>query len=117
MVTTLKDSGRNDLMFWLLLMSRGVGLMYLDHVINYDMPGNIEMYTHRVGRTGRAGKTGTATKFLTLHDTEVFYDLKQMLTQSNSHVPPELARHEASKIQTNDIIKTKDIITAIELTK
>lgn len=30
------------------------------------------------GRTGRAGKTGVATTFLTLHDSDVFYDLKQV---------------------------------------
>jgi ATP-dependent RNA helicase DDX23/PRP28 len=51
------------------------------------------------GRTGRAGKTGVATTFLTLFDSDVFYDLKQMLVQSNSPVPPELARHEASKFK------------------
>ncbi|CAH8310794.1 unnamed protein product [Eruca vesicaria subsp. sativa] len=69
------------------------------HVINYDMPKPIAMYTHRIGRTGRAGKSGVATSFLTLHDTDVFYDLKQMLVRSNSAVPPELARHEASRFK------------------
>jgi len=73
------------------------------HVINFDMPSNIEMYTHRIGRTGRAGKTGVATTFLTHHDSDVFYDLKQMLIQSNSPVPPELARHEASKFKPGTI--------------
>ncbi|KAK7252231.1 hypothetical protein RIF29_36042 [Crotalaria pallida] len=82
---------------------RGIDIPDVAHVINYDMPGNIEMYTHRIGRTGRAGKTGVATTFLTLHDTDVFYDLKQMLIQSNSAVPPELARHEASKFKPGTI--------------
>lgn len=82
---------------------RGIDIPDVAHVINYDMPGTIDMYTHRIGRTGRAGKTGTATTYLTLHDTEVFYDLKQMLTQSNSPVPPELARHEASKFKPGSI--------------
>jgi ATP-dependent RNA helicase DDX23/PRP28 len=78
---------------------RGIDIPDVAHVINYDMPVNIEMYTHRIGRTGRAGKTGVATTFLTLFDSDVFYDLKQMLVQSNSPVPPELARHEASKFK------------------
>ncbi|KAL0305037.1 UNVERIFIED_CONTAM: DEAD-box ATP-dependent RNA helicase 21 [Sesamum angustifolium] len=82
---------------------RGIDIPDVAHVINYDMPGNIEAYTHRIGRTGRAGKTGVASTFLTLHDTEVFYDLKQMLIQSNSPVPPELARHEASKFKPGSI--------------
>lgn len=55
---------------------RGIDIPDVSHVINYDMPGKIETYTHRIGRTGRAGKTGEATTFLTLDDTSVFYDLK-----------------------------------------
>ncbi|WCJ41568.1 Pre-mRNA-splicing ATP-dependent RNA helicase prp28 [Euphorbia peplus] len=82
---------------------RGIDIRDVAHVINYDMPGNIEMYTHRIGRTGCAGKSGMATTFLTLGDTDVFYDLKQMLIQSNSHVPPELAKHEVSKFKPGSI--------------
>ncbi|KAG2327856.1 hypothetical protein Bca52824_010584 [Brassica carinata] len=81
------------------VVGRGIDIPDVAHVINYDMPKHIEMYTHRIGRTGRAGKSGVATSFLTLHDTEVFYDLKQMLVQSNSAVPPELSRHEASRFK------------------
>ncbi|KAI3915483.1 hypothetical protein MKW92_030265 [Papaver armeniacum] len=72
--------------------ARGIDISDVAHVINYDMPGTIEMYTHRIGRTGRAGKTGIATTFLTLQDTDVFDKLRQALIQSNSRVPPELAR-------------------------
>ncbi|GMH12468.1 hypothetical protein Nepgr_014309 [Nepenthes gracilis] len=79
------------------LVGRGIDIADVAHVINYDMPENIEKYTHRIGRTGRAGKSGIATTFLTLNDTDVFYDLTQMLVQSNSPVPSELARHAASK--------------------
>ncbi|CAH2069740.1 unnamed protein product [Thlaspi arvense] len=83
--------------------ARGLDISDVAHVINYDMPECIEMYTHRIGRTGRAGKTGIATSFLTLRDTQVFYDLKQMLVQSNSPVPPELDRHEASRFKPGTI--------------
>ncbi|KAK9912218.1 hypothetical protein M0R45_036089 [Rubus argutus] len=85
------------------VMGRGIDVPDVAHVINYEMPTKIETYTHRIGRTGRAGKTGVATTFLTMHDTNVFYDLKQMLIKSNSHVPPELARHEASKFKPGTI--------------
>ena len=43
-------------------------------------------YTHRIGRTGRAGKSGVAVTFLTQEDSEVFYDLKQMLINSSVSV-------------------------------
>ncbi|CAI9275258.1 unnamed protein product [Lactuca saligna] len=40
---------------------RGIDIPDVARVINYDMPGKIEMYTHRIGRTGRAGKTDADT--------------------------------------------------------
>ncbi|CAI0427012.1 unnamed protein product [Linum tenue] len=78
---------------------RGIDIPNVAHVIIYDMMGSIEGYTHRIRCTGRAGKTGVATTFLTFQDTNVFYDFKQMLVQSNSVVPPELAKHEVSKFK------------------
>ncbi|CAA7015707.1 unnamed protein product [Microthlaspi erraticum] len=80
------------------IASRGIDAE-VAHVINYDMAKDIETYTHRIGRTGRAGKTGVATTFLTLEDKNVFYDLKRKLVECNSPVPPQLARHEASKVK------------------
>ncbi|KFK44687.1 hypothetical protein AALP_AA1G290500 [Arabis alpina] len=81
------------------VLARGIDVEDIAHVINYDMPNKIEDYTHRTGRTGRAGKRGVSTTFLTLEDRDVFYDLKQMLIECKSPVPPELARHEASKFK------------------
>ncbi|KAJ8635321.1 hypothetical protein MRB53_009588 [Persea americana] len=78
------------------VMGRGIDIPEVAHVINYDMPGSIETCTHRIGRTGCARKTGVGTTFLTL---QVFYDLKQMLIQSNNPVPLELARHGISKFK------------------
>jgi ATP-dependent RNA helicase DDX23/PRP28 len=82
---------------------RGIDIPDVAHVINYEMPSSVDTYTHRIGRTGRAGKKGVATSFLTLENTDIFFDLKQMLIQSNSPVPPELARHEASKFKPGSI--------------
>ena len=42
------------------LVSRGIDLTNLDHVINYDLPTNATSYVHRVGRTARAGRVGYA---------------------------------------------------------
>ncbi|KAI3958021.1 hypothetical protein MKW98_020663 [Papaver atlanticum] len=78
---------------------RGIDIKDVAHVINYDMPANIEKYTHRIGRTGRAGNKGVATTFLTSHDTDFFNDLRKTLISSNSRVPPELAMHEAEKFK------------------
>ena len=44
--------------------ARGLDVDDLSHVINYGMPGDVESYTHRSGRTGRAGKKGTSISII-----------------------------------------------------
>ena len=48
--------------------ARGIDVDDLTHVINYQLPDEIETYTHRSGRTGRAGKLGTSIIFVTKSD-------------------------------------------------
>ncbi|MDX1565006.1 MAG: DEAD/DEAH box helicase [Phycisphaeraceae bacterium] len=47
------------------LASRGLDVEGISHVINYDLPDDIEVYVHRIGRTARAGRQGTAYSFVT----------------------------------------------------
>ncbi len=51
--------------------ARGLDISTITHVINYDMPDNVEEYVHRVGRTARMGKEGTAVSFVGEHDQEI----------------------------------------------
>ena len=44
--------------------SRGLDIDDVSHVVNYDLPQNLEEYVHRIGRTGRAGKAGIAMSFV-----------------------------------------------------
>jgi len=45
--------------------SRGIDIKDINFVVNYDFPLNLEDYTHRIGRTGRAGARGYALSFFT----------------------------------------------------
>jgi len=38
--------------------ARGLDIPHVKHVINFDLPGDIEEYVHRIGRTGRVGNLG-----------------------------------------------------------
>ena len=48
--------------------ARGIDVDDITHVVNYQLPDEIEIYTHRSGRTGRAGKLGTSIIFVTKSD-------------------------------------------------
>ncbi len=45
--------------------ARGLDIDDISHVVNYDLPYDVESYVHRIGRTGRAGKTGIAISLVT----------------------------------------------------
>lgn len=80
------------------LAGRGIDISDVSLVVNFNMATNIESYTHRIGRTGRAGKQGVAITFLGNEDSDVLYDLKSMIGKSEiSRVPDELRKHEAAQ--------------------
>lgn len=43
--------------------ARGLDIPDVQHVVNFDLPNNIDEYVHRIGRTGRCGNTGSAVSF------------------------------------------------------
>src|SRR5439155_26560514 len=47
------------------VVGRGIDVTGISHIINYDLPGDVENYVHRIGRTGRMGKDGAAYAFVT----------------------------------------------------
>src|SRR5678815_712088 len=55
--------------------ARGIDVQGISHVINYELPDDTEVYTHRSGRTGRAGKSGISMSIV--HSREL-YRLKQI---------------------------------------
>jgi ATP-dependent RNA helicase RhlE len=61
------------------IAARGIDVLRISHVINYDMPDTINAYTHRVGRTGRAEKTGDAFSFITREDEDVVRSIERVL--------------------------------------
>ncbi|KAJ1921652.1 mRNA splicing protein prp28 [Tieghemiomyces parasiticus] len=93
----LKD-GQSEILVATDVAGRGLDVKDVTMVINFDMAKNIEDYTHRIGRTGRAGRSGVAISFLASSDADVLFDLKQMIGKSSiSRLPPELANHEAAQ--------------------
>merc|ERR1719310_1863181 len=54
-------NGRSLVLVATDVCARGLDIPKVSHVINYDLPENIEDYVHRIGRTGRIGRSGYAT--------------------------------------------------------
>jgi len=85
-------AGRKDVLIATDVASKGLDFPGIQHVINYDMPGEIENYIHRIGRTGRRGKTGVATTFINKNTPEItLLDLKGVLKEAKQRIPPMLA--------------------------
>lgn len=95
--------GSYDILVATDVAARGIDVKDVQYIVNYDMPKDIEKYTHRIGRTGRAGKKGTAYGFLTMEDTDIMYDLKEMLQKRHAIIPPELMAAEAGKTKPGSV--------------
>ncbi len=61
------------------IAARGIDVLSISHVINYDMPESTDDYIHRIGRTGRVEKNGEALTFVTNADTAKIRALEQLL--------------------------------------
>ncbi|KAH1004829.1 hypothetical protein HUJ05_005599 [Dendroctonus ponderosae] len=56
-------SGNTPILVATAVAARGLDIPHVKHVINFDLPSDIEEYVHRIGRTGRMGNLGLATSF------------------------------------------------------
>ncbi|WP_420422398.1 DEAD/DEAH box helicase [Simkania sp.] len=61
--------------------ARGIDVESITHVINYDLPTNVEDYVHRIGRTGRAGAKGQALSFVSDRDSGMMKKIQEFTGQ------------------------------------
>jgi ATP-dependent RNA helicase RhlE len=61
------------------IASRGIDVTHVSHVINYDIPGTVEAYVHRTGRTGRAARSGEAYTLVSGHEQHDARRIERML--------------------------------------
>ena len=77
---TLKDFRAGTVRFLVAtnLAARGLDILHVSHVINYDIPEDAETYIHRIGRTARMGREGTAVTFVSEWDADAFQPIKKV---------------------------------------
>jgi len=96
-------SKQKDILVATDVASKGLDFPEIQHVINYDMPEDIENYVHRIGRTGRGKNTGTATTMINSKvDVAVLADLKHLLIEAKQKLPPFLASVQTEHDQLNE---------------
>jgi len=61
--------------------ARGIDILRISHVINYDMPENTDVYINRIGRTGRINNNGDALTFITNADTAMVSSIEHILNK------------------------------------
>ncbi len=91
--------GKIDILVATDVAARGLDVDRISHVINYDIPYDIETYIHRIGRTGRAGRTGEAVLFAAPREKRLLQSIEKATNQ----------KIELMKLPTTEIINNKRI--------
>jgi ATP-dependent RNA helicase RhlE len=60
------------------IAARGIDIVELPHVVNFDMPHVPEDYVHRIGRTGRAGSKGEAISLVSADEVKQLFDIERL---------------------------------------
>ncbi|MFL6293404.1 MAG: DEAD/DEAH box helicase [Thermoanaerobaculia bacterium] len=74
-------SGQAEIVVATDVAARGLDVERISHVVNYDMPHDVESYVHRIGRTGRAGRTGVAILFVAPRERRMLQDIERFTKQ------------------------------------
>lgn len=74
--------GKVDVMVATDIAARGIDIVQLPHVINFDLPNVPEDYVHRIGRTGRAGNEGEAISLVSADETKQLRDIERLIKRN-----------------------------------
>jgi ATP-dependent RNA helicase RhlE len=72
-------NGKYDILVATDIASRGIDVIDISHVINFDIPDTVDAYTHRIGRTGRAEETGDAFTLASPEDELLVREIEKVL--------------------------------------
>ena len=105
--------GRLDILVATDVAARGLDIDRISHVINFDIPSDVEAYVHRIGRTGRAGRKGEAVLFVAPRERRLLFAIERSTQQKI----PLLELPSAEIINDQRIARFKQAITDSLATK
>ncbi len=91
--------------------ARGLDVDDLTHVINYSLPDDTEVYTHRSGRTGRAGKTGISISLVHLRERHILQQIERMVKKPFKAIPIPTGSEICGKQLYNWVKKLENVVT------
>ncbi|MDM8545516.1 DEAD/DEAH box helicase [Candidatus Venteria ishoeyi] len=107
-VDKLKN-GQLDIIIATDVAARGLDVQRVSHVINYDIPSDVESYVHRVGRTGRAGRSGDAILFVAPRERRLLYAIER----NTRHKIEQMQMPTASTINEQRVSRFKQRINDV----
>lgn len=102
------------------VLGRGLDLVNVKLVVNFDMPSSMDEYVHQVGRVGRLGQNGTAITFINNNSKRLFWEVAKRVKPTGSLLPPQLLNspylHEQKrKEQQKDRQTQSNLVTGANL--
>lgn len=102
------------------VLGRGLDLISVRLVVNFDMPSSMDEYVHQVGRVGRLGQNGTAITFINNNSKRLFWDIAKRVKPTGSILPPQLLNSpylhdQKRKEQQKDKQTQNDLVTGANL--
>jgi ATP-dependent RNA helicase RhlE len=95
--------GRYRILIATDIAARGIDVKGITHVVNYDMPENLDAYIHRTGRAGRASATGDAVSFVTKADSSLLRTIERWLKAPVTRLAtPEIEGVEEEMVDTEE---------------
>jgi ATP-dependent RNA helicase DeaD len=91
--------------------ARGLDVDDLTHVINFSLPDDTEVYTHRSGRTGRAGKTGISISLVHLRERHNLQQIERMVKKTFKSIPIPTGTEICGKQLFNWVNKVESVVT------
>jgi Superfamily II DNA and RNA helicases len=90
--------------------ARGLDVEDLTHVINYSLPDDTEVYTHRSGRTGRAGKTGISISLVHLRERHILQQIERRVKKPFKAIPIPTGSEICGKQLFNWVNKLENVV-------
>jgi ATP-dependent RNA helicase DeaD len=90
-------SGKLDIVVATDVAARGLDVERISHVVNYDIPHDVEGYIHRIGRTGRAGRKGNAILFVTPRERRMLAAIERATRQKIEAMRPPTRKDVADR--------------------